>query len=96
MSRHLFQLGQLSPCNAAFLDPFSRSESAVYSAEHVAESTDGHPLSVHSLRGDLFLELGAESSRVASYAGYDGHEVLAMSWMRLWARQPLLSGTVRY
>jgi hypothetical protein len=78
MARQLFQLGPLSLCNATFFDPVSRLESAACHIILVAECTDSLQLFVQSLRGDAFLELGAESNSLTSYAEYNGHEVITM------------------
>jgi hypothetical protein len=79
MSRHLFQLNRLSLSSAACFDMFSRSERAAYYAALVAECTDSLQSSVHSLYGDLFLDIGAESNRLTSYAEHDSHEVITIS-----------------
>jgi hypothetical protein len=67
MSRHLFQLARLSLCNT-FIDPFFHSENAAHHAALVADRTDNLQSLVHSLRHDVFLELGPESSRATSHA----------------------------
>jgi hypothetical protein len=83
MSRHLFQLNRLSSCSPAFFDQFSRSERAAYRAVFVAECTDSLQSFVHSLPGDVFLELGAESNSFTLYAEYHGDEVITVSWICL-------------
>jgi hypothetical protein len=79
MSGNLFQLSRLSPNNAACFYPFSRLKSIAYYAALVAEYTESLQSSVHLLRCDVFLEIGAESNGLISYAEYDSHEVITMS-----------------
>jgi hypothetical protein len=69
----------LSPNNTACFDPFARLKSIAYYAALVAEYTDSLQSSIHLLRCEVFLEIGAESNGLISHAEYDSHEVIMIS-----------------